>query len=98
MAWYVAESWVAYNFFGEYLGWGEGWKKGKMPGNRKKKMSPKKQKKREGENPAVSLINQNPHFAFCACANVEGWIYETEGRKRLCGKFKLFTTFTTLQF
>ena len=43
-----------------------------MPGNRKKKMSPKKQKKREGENPAVSLINQNPHFAFCACANVEG--------------------------
>ena len=48
MAWYVAESGVAYkwcdNFFGEYLGWGEGWKKGEMPGNRKK-MSPKKQNK-----------------------------------------------------
>ena len=45
MAWYVAESWVAYkwrdNFIGEYLGWGEGWKKGEMPGNRKKNESKK---------------------------------------------------------
>ena len=45
MAWYVAEYWVAYkwrdNFFGECVGWGEGWKEGEMPGNRKKNESKK---------------------------------------------------------
>ena len=86
----VTESGVAYkgrdNCFGECVGLGEGWKKGKMPSNRKK-MSSKKQKRgeerkrKEKVNTAMSLLNLNPNFAFSVCPNVEGWIYETEGRK-----------------
>ena len=88
MVWYVAESGVAYNFFWwvSTLG-GRDERRGKWKQQKKKNESKKakkrgeERKRKEKVNTAVSLLNQNPNFAFCACPNVEGSIYETEGRK-----------------
>ena len=86
----VTESGVAYkgrdNCFGECR-LGGGLKEGENAQQQKKnefkkaKKRGEERKRKEKVNTAMSLLNLNPNFAFSVCPNVEGWIYETEGRK-----------------